>query len=335
MMPQLRIGGVMLTSKWWGGLKITHRWPRGCWQADWSMALSPLERPPFIVQGAKVDILIGSRPVWSGWLGEPNWEESTFTAAGAGREGEETLCLTSGGLTTSTPDVAIDAAIARGALSWSRPASLSSAALTTGDTTTALNYLTDLLDTWSNTAGKRWAVNADRQVYAAADPTTPTYYIAYGAAELGVADDALVGTLYGGWYDTSGNPHTTSVGSGKPEVAVDMSNLGPIDVTTATNALNGILAKVGARLAFTSAVTVDASQVTSPGGVHPALWQLTAGQMYRLVGLHDPRNGAPYSDVVMGESVWDVDAQTVQLTPVDLAARDLSTIIGDAGLEAL
>jgi hypothetical protein len=335
MSPQLRVGGVLLTSKWWGGLKVTTQWPRGCWQVDWSMALGPTERPPFTVQGAPVEVLVGSRPICSGYLSDLGWDDGTFSASGAAREGEEALCFAADGTTSSTPDVVIDAAIARGVISWSRPASLSNVALTTGDDTEQQNYITDLLDAWSTTAGKRWAVNADRQVYAATDPTTPAYYIAYGAAEFGVADDALVGTLSGGWFDVNGTPHITRVGSGRPEVAVNMENLGPIDSTTATTVLNRILAKTGARLAFTSAVTVDQSTVTSPGGVHPELWQLRAGLLYRMVGLRDPRSGLPYTDVLMGESVWDVDAATVQLTPVDLAARDLSSIVADEGLELL
>jgi hypothetical protein len=335
MSPQIRVGGVLLTSMWWGGLKVTRQWPRGCWQADWSMALGPTERPPYMVQGAPVEVLVGSRVVFAGYLSELGWDEGTFSASGVAREGEEVLCFAADGTTSSTPDVVIDAAIARGVISWSRPSSLSNVALTTGDDTEAQNYITDLLDTWSTTAGKRWAVNADRQVYAAADPTTPAYYIAYGAAEFGIADDALVGTLSGGWFDVNGAPHFTKVGAGRPEVAVNMADANVTDSTTATNILNAILVKTGARLAFTSAVTVDQSTVTSPGGVHPELHQITAGLMYRMVGLRDPRSGLPYTDVLMGESVWDVDAATVQLTPMDLAARDLSSIVADVGLELL
>jgi hypothetical protein len=335
MSPQIRVGGVLLTSKWWGGLKVTTQWPRGCWQADWSMALGPTERPPYMVQGAPVEVLVGSRPVFAGYLSEMGWDDGTFSASGATQEADSALCFAADGTTSSTPDVVIDAAISRGVLSWTRPTSLSAVALTTGDDTEQQNYISDLLTAWSSTAGKRWAVNADRQVYAATDPTTPTYYIAYGAAEFGVADDKLVGTLSGGWFDINGAAHTTRVGSGRPEVAVDMENLGPIDSSTATAVLNNILAKSGARLAFTSAVTVDQSTVTSPGGVHPKLHQLTAGLLYRMVGLKDPRSGLPYTDVLMGESVWDVDAATVQLTPIDLAARDLSSIVADEGVELL
>jgi hypothetical protein len=333
---QVRVGGQMLSSiGWWGGLTVTHQWPRGCWQADWSMALDPLERPPALVQGAPVEVLVAGAVVWAGYLSELNWSDGTFSASGAAREGEETLCLAADGTTSSTPDVVIDAAISRGALSWSRPASLSATALTTGDDTQELNYVTDLLDTWSTTVGKRWAVNSDRQVYAAADPTSPAYYVAYGAAEFGVADDALVGTLTGGWFDVNGAPHLTTVGTGRPEVAVNMANLGPIDSTTATNVLTAILAKTGARLAFTNAVTVTAEQVWSSGGASPHLSDVRAGLMFRLLGLEDPRDGSLATDVLMGESVWDVDAATVQLTPIDLAARDLSSIVADAGLELL
>lgn len=342
MSPWIRVAGVPLTSKWWGGLKITNQWPRGCWQADWSMALGPAERPPMLVKYAQVEILIGSRVIWAGFLTDLNWDDGTFSAAGAAREGEEALSFTAAGVNTSTPDIAIDTAIANGNVTWTRPASVSATPIATGDQPEEMNYLTDLLDSAMNMLGKQWAVNADRQVYAASDPTTPSYLIAYGSAVLGVASDALVGQLCGGWYDTSGVPHVTRYptvapvgGSLRPQVAVDMSPVNVTDATTATTILTNIYNQVGAQMALTNSVTVTASQVTSLGGVTPALWQITAGLVYRLNGLTDPRTGAAYADVLMGESVWDVDAGSVQLTPVGAAARDLSSIIADTGLTLL
>lgn len=335
MRPQLRIGGRSLTDEWWGGLKVTTQYPRGCWQADWSMALGPLERPPYLVQGAPVEVLIGSRPIFAGYMSDLGWDDGTFSASGAAREGEEAASETAAGVITSTPDVAIDNARAQGWISWSRPASISSTPLAASDATQDSNYLTAVLDNWATTTGKRWIVNPDRQVLAVTDPTAPAYHIAYGDATFGIADDKLAGTLSGDYYQSNGSPHMVKVGAGRPVVLVNMANQGPLTEARATSILTALYAKVGARMAFTSAVTVDQSIVTSPGGVHPQLWQLTAGLLYRMNGLRDPRNGLPHTDVLMGESVWDVDAGTVQLTPVDLAARDLSSIVADAGLELL
>lgn len=337
MAPQVRVGGTWLSSLgWWGEQTVRHRWPYGCWETTWSMNLPTYSRPPALVTGANVDVYFGATPIWSGRLAEPNWDSQEFTAVGHVRDGEQALCLTGAGVTTATPDVAIDAAINRGSVRWVRSAPLSNVTFAEADNTDSLNYLGALLDAWSVEQNKRWAVGADRKVYAAADPTTPTWYVTPGAGVLGVADEDYVTDVYGRYRSTNGAYATaratdTSQGLGTREVGVDLTPLGRISSTKAQNVVNGILAKSKARTGWTNGVTVTADQVTSPGGIPASLATVTAGQMVRLQGLLDQRGIATYTDIVLGETVWDVDEGTLQLNPVGLAERDLRSIVENAG----
>lgn len=333
MKPQVTVGGVPLTAiGGWGGLKVTTQWPYGAWELGWSMTLDPDERPPALVERALVEATIGGLPFLPGYLSELDWDEGNFTASGAAREGEDALCLNADRSDSTTIlDAAIDNAHARGAITWTRLGSLSATAFADGDTTAQVPYITALADAVTQAAGKRWAVNGDRQAYAAADPTEPDWYVAYGSGVLGVADDKLVGTLYGRWYDSNGDPHVAVAGSGNPEAAVDLTSLGAITAAKATATLQAVLVQSPARLGITNSVTVTVDQITSPRGGHPHPTQVRAGQMARMVGLIDPRTWAPWTDMVLGQTVWDVDAATIELSPVDLLERDLSSIIEGLG----
>lgn len=335
MTPQVTVGGVPLSAiGGWGGLTVTHQWPRGAWEATWSMSLGADERPPALVERALVEVTVGGVPILPGYLSEMDWDNGTFTASGAAREGEESVCLNADGTDTTTVlDQAIDNAHARGALTWKRLGSLSAVPFASTDQTADINYITALADAVTSAAGNRWAVNPDRQAYVANDPTEPDWYVAYGTGVLGVADDALVGSLIGRWYDSTGTMRVTTAGSGLPEAAVDLTTLGAITQAQASSTLAAILAQSQTRLGITNSVTATRSQITSPTGTHPQLWQVRAGHMARLVGLIDPRTWTPWTDIVLGQTVWDVDAATIQLSPVDLLARDLSSIIASLGAQ--
>jgi hypothetical protein len=334
--PQILVGGRWLSSlATWGDLTITHRWPYGCWEAQWKMALKPYQRPPALVAGADVEVRLGSGAIWAGDLPDLDWDSGTMTAVGAARQGETSLCLTSGGDTTSTPDTAVDEASARGAVQWARRVSLSSSAFAPTDETANLNYLTALLDAWSTSQSKRWGVNAAREVYAAADPTTPALYVRPGAGVLGVTEETQAARIFGRYLNTSGAYATVNVGSGTPEVGVLLESHGPIDSTTATNIITGMRAQLQASTAWTNGVTVTAEQVTTPGGQRLSLDQVTAGKMARLLGLRDERGAEASTDIVLGETVWDVSAGTVVCNPVGLSDRSLSGVVEAGGGELL
>lgn len=322
---------------WWGDLLVSHRWPLGSWEAKWLMPLAPWQRYPQIREGARVDIRIGSWPYWTGQLADIGWDSGEMVAIGACRQAEEALCFDAVGETTTIVDVAVDQAIARGALDgWTRPVSLSSVALGDEIQTDRVNYLGAMLDAWSTSVNKRWYVDPRRAVRAASDPTEPSALIIPDSGVLGVADEAKAGTVFGRYLDAStGQPQTVrypTSGGGRPEVGMNLLDKhGPISAATATGICQGVWSQLQARPGWTNGITVRAGQLLSMGGSPLPLWSRTAGHMTRLLGVRDERGLSANTDVVIGESIWNVKDDTLTLNPVGMAARDLGSIIEAAG----
>jgi hypothetical protein len=318
----------------WGSLHIQTRWAdggSGPWEATWEMTLPPLYRPRGLTTDIRTEIYVGGEEVFPGRLPDTDWSAGEFSALGAVREGEEAVAITVAGATTATPNTFIDAGIARGALTWVRRVSISATSVADVDQTDGLHFIQPVMDAYADGAGLRWGVNARREVFTAADPTTPTWYIIPGAGELGTSTDRMVGKLYGRWRNSAGNPATVTSGVGLPEVAVDLTTRGALTSGTAQTVLNGIGAKALATKNFTNGLEVDSSQIISPGGTPAALHRVRAGQMVRCLALRDERNGLPWTDFVIGSTDWDVDAGTIALTPVDAEERDLATFVEEAG----
>lgn len=337
---QVWVGGVPLSAvAAWGDLTIEHRWPYGCWQLDFSLTASTArKRPRNIVTGAATVAKLGSRVVWHGEMTEPNWADGTFTAQGWVRDGETVPCLTSGGLTTTIPNVAIDNAIANGWVKWRRTESISGVAYSADDTDTSsdgtdgFNAITALMDAYTLEAGVRWGVGPDQRVYTAADPTTVSWDIMPDVQALGVAQDKLAGTIIARWADAGSTAHTSIVGTGTPAVMVDFRGKGALTSTRVTALCNGILQAGRATTGWTNAITVTQSQI-GRNGVHPHLAMVKAGQMVRLLGQRDPRGLDASTKVVVGTSKYAAAAATLELSPVDLADRDLASIVATAGGE--
>lgn len=339
MRPEIRLGTgadrVWLSDvAGWGNLHIQTRWGdggSGPWEATWEMSLPPLYRPRGLSTDIRVEIYVGGEEVFPGRLPDTDWNAGEFSAVGAVREAEEALSLTGAGASTATPDTAIDAAIGRAAVAWVRRSSISTASIADKDETDELFFIQEVMEAYADGAGLRWGVNARREVFASADPTTPTWYIIPGAGELGTSTDRMVGKLYGRWRNSAGNPATVTNGVGLPEVPVDLTARGALTSGTAQSVLNGIGSKAISTKNFTNGLEVDASQIISPGGTPAALHRVRAGQMVRCLALIDERNGLPWTDFVIGATDWDVDAGTISLTPVDAEERDLATFVEEAG----
>jgi hypothetical protein len=318
----------------WGNLHIQTRWAdggSGPWEATWEMTLPPLYRPRGLTTDIRVEIYVGGEEVFAGRLPDTDWNAGEFSALGAVREGEEAIALTGAGNSTATPNTAIDAAIARGALTWVRRTSISSASIAANDQTDDLHFIQPLMDAYADGAGLRWGVNARREVFASADPTEPSWYIIPGAGELGTSTDRMVGKLYGRYTPSSGQPATVTYGTGLPEVPVDLTNRSTLTSGQAQSILNGIGSKAISTKNFTNGLELDSSQIISPGGTPAALHRVRYGQMVRCLALRDERNGLPWTDFVIGSSDWDSDAGTVSITPVDAEERDLATFVEEVG----
>lgn len=339
-MEELWVDGrpaASLTRFGWGELKWSHAADGGCKEATWRMDFPPDFSHPSFVRGKPVEVRLGPLALWAGNLVEPEPDDSgwSFAAVGPYTLAASGYLAFDGSLNVSyTPDVAIDAAIARG-LAWTRPASLSAVAYQSTTTTDDLLYLGALLDQWADSAGKRWGVDANRRVYAAADPTVPTWHLVPGTERFGVADDDYASHIFLRYIAAGGANATTSVADtdaanqfGRREYGVDLTPMGILTAGGAQTVGNGLLAKGKARQGYTTGVEVSPYQLTSPGGVPAPLALVKAQQVVRRFGAIDTEGQPlPYVDWVIGETSYEAGASTIALTPVGLVARDLGTAL--------
>lgn len=336
---RVKCGGVWLdTLGYVGELSWSTVAPAGTSsEASWSMSLDPLFEHPAVRRGKRVEIFVGPQRIWRGLLNDPTPGEGgwSFEATGLKSEAEDYMALKADGSTTSVPNTAVDQAIARG-LPWTRPDSLSGSALKTGDDTEAVNPVGALLDDWAEGAGKRWGVNAAGQVVAVADPTSPTWVLHSDVVLSAVADDEYVTHLYGR-YKSGSSPDTfatVSVGNaaqadrfGRVEEDVDLTPLGVISSGTATTMLQGMLDLCGARLSWSGGLEVAASELATRGGAGADLRFVQGGQLVRVFGVLARDGSKFYSDFHIGEARYVDGESSIQLTPVDLAPRDLAGIL--------
>lgn len=336
---QLRSGG------WWvstiaayGELAWSHAADGGCKEASWRMDAPPTFAHDALQPGRIVEIRCGGHNVWKGVMTEPDMDdEQTFHAQGLSALGANYLCFDASLSTTSTPNTAIDQAVLRG-LPWARSTSISSTPFATNDQTSGLNYVKDLLDKWADDQGKRWGVDALGIVYAQADPTTPLWLLTPGAGRLGLADDDYASDLYGRYLGAGAGYATATVADtgardkfGRREVGVDLTGMGLLDNTKATNHLSGLMAKGAARQGWTNGVEVTNWQLTYPGGAPAYLPFVKAGDLVRMHGVVDEQEQPlPYVDFVIGETSYTAGSDAIQLTPAGLASRTFSDVLSDA-----
>jgi len=308
----------------------------GSESASWRMDLRRSFTHPALRNGALVQIRAGAVNVWRGVLSEPDRSDDdgwTFNAAGLATEGAGYICFDASLNTSSKPDESIDQAIARG-LRWQRPNSLSNVDFAASGQTDALNKVTDLLNAWSTSVSKRWGVDPDGNVYAAADPTEPSWHLRMGGGKVGLAEDEYASDLYLRYQPTSTTYATAHVAdsiasSGRRwEEGVDATTLGVITGAKAAGVGDGMIARGKARYAWTQAAEPSRLQITTPGGTPAYLPFVKAGQMVRL---HDVLNeqGLPvsYVDFIIGRTEYAAGSDTIKIAPAQLAARTLGDVL--------
>ncbi|MCL2611941.1 MAG: hypothetical protein FWD95_01775 [Nocardioidaceae bacterium] len=341
--PEVYVAGLPLSSVAplgaWGSLH-TKTIQTGDDEATWSF-LNPtgklLPRHPALVYGAPVAVRLGPVPIWVGALSEPNWDSGDFTAVGAPHEAEGALCLTSSGQTTSAPNVAVDAAIARGAVGWTRRDDFGSTALAQADDgSTTLTYLDQLLDAWATENNSGWAINQHRQLIITGPPaakTMPDWFITPGTGDLGQAADNRVDRVFVRYVSTaSGNPLATAsypatTPEGGKERGVNITSRGAITAARATAIAQGLWGKLAGESGWTNGLTLDRTQVATPGGLPATLGLMRGMDTMRLLGVSDPRGLGHHLDVVIGDTDMDWDADSLQANPTGLVSRSLEDVL--------
>lgn len=329
MQAELNIGGIWLSSLGpWGELKVEDRWPGGNWEIKATIDPQLSRRHPAIVNDAPVRLTVGGDR-WAGTLTEYDPESGELVAQGCTRQGDGAPALNAAGMTTTTPNAAIDRAISSGWVGWRRPLSLSSvpysASDDAGDATAEVNALGALLDEWAAGAGLRIGVDEQRIIYAAADPTAVTHMLINTPAPPQSGQRAA-GTVVARWQNSSGAYSTTIRGSLRPIVTVDFTNAGPLTSAQVTARCDRILSS-SQGAATVGGFTVTRDQVIG----RPHLSIVRAGQRVVLVDQATPDLAGFAPSVVLGITVWNVDEDSVECTPVDAPDLDLASIVEKQG----
>lgn len=325
------IGGIWLSSLGpWGDLVVEDRWPGGCHEVSGKIEPRLTHRHPALVNGARTSIVVAG-PRWTGELTELDWETGEFVASGLSRQGDKAPALNAAGMTTTTPNAAIDKAISAGWVDWIRPESISpnpySASDAAGDATAQVNVLGALLDEWASGSGKRWGVDELKAVYAAADPTTATHLLINTPAPVESAQRA-VGSVVARWQDAAGTAFTTIRGTGAPALTVSFLEAGPLTSSKVTAKCDRILSATAGKSTYgpfiiTRDQIVGATHLSAVRASHRAVIVDQIGADFAVLG----------PSFVLGRSRWNVAEETVECTPVDAPDLDLESIIAAQGGE--
>jgi hypothetical protein len=313
-----------------GELTWTHVWPGGSANASWNAPDCPAALGR---RGRLVQIKHGGSAIWAGITTEPDGDEpGQMNAVGLFTLGTDYPALDADGNSSTIPDDAIDAAIARG-LPWKRRESISDEEQDV-DTSQGPVTLGDLLTAYANDAGLRWGVDPEGYVYAAADPTAPDWYVLPLDGRL-VTDDADLATALLGRYNTGSGYATVRVVDpmadvlGDAEDTIDLTARGPITEGKATNILTRLLNLGRARPTIASPLVLRYGDLLSAGQVPVALERAKAGDLARVLGQFDDTQALaalPYLDVLVGQSEYDTDRE-LTLTPMGAPPRSFVDLL--------
>src|SRR5690606_21741798 len=283
--------------------------------------------------GSRVEILHHGVPVFAGSLLEPDGD--TMHARGLYHQASDAQAVC-GGSPSSVPDHVISDAKNRGVLDW-RWFDLFSASPfgeVDGPQTVA-----DVLNGWTESVGKVWRVGGDRIIRVHDLPTTPRWHVVPGAAELTVADDSYVSTIFGRYLDSTSFLYATATATdaaaaarfGPREATMDLTaNDLALSSAEAQAIVNNRLAMGAARPGWANPLQLASWQLTSPGGAPANLRAVRGGDMVRILGQMDmtiATGPKPYIDIIADEVSYVDGAETITIKPMGLEARTLTDVL--------
>lgn len=328
---EIRIGNRPLsTLAEWGNPVVTHRRVGGCWSLSWDMDVRPDWSSPFVKQGATVQAFLGTSAIWTGFLPEFDPEQGTFEAMGLGRRFEVMQAYDLSGPTNDIDD-AIFFANARGSLVGSL-----GAFGVVADNSGEPRYISELLAMWmSENPGKFWFVDRNGTLWIGTEQSTPRWWVMPGAASLGQAYSDYATRWTVRYLDAATSTFKDASASVSADTSVEriaeLTERGPISTATAQGVADGLLAASQTLTGWTNPITVTDRSLANRGGGYVGLGMVKAPDMIRLQGFRDSRRSAAYTDAVIDESVWDVEAGEITLKPVDTADRNVASIVESQG----
>lgn len=303
--------------------------------ATWQMHLNSRTDHRALAPGRTVRIPIGATRAWQGILGNPRrgdvWE---FTATGWQALGQNYGSIAPTNGNALELDDVVDDAIGRG-LPWTRPAALPT--VPNGSEPSGYTRVVDVLNAVCDAKGKVWTVDRDGQLTAADRPSTVAYLLQANDTAGGRTVRGFVTDVHVTYIDWNSYAQTTILRSvtsrpyGRFEDVLDLTDKGPISAAHAQDHGDNWLAKRGPRLRFTSAFSITPGQLLSPGGVPVDLATVQASDGTVRVMLTDPDSAAGELalgpvEVPVGETEYDVDSDTLTLTPLDHTPTGLQTV---------
>lgn len=339
---QLRVGGYWLALEMpCSPPTVVTTWsvdgdpgPSGTFEISWEIDLPQGARHPALRRGALVEIVDAGVVLESGVLLRPTWRTGSMTAIGLARQAAGFAAQNaSGAHGTSIANTAVDAMIDRATTHTTRPDGLRGTKIAESDDIDSLPYVADVLDAAARVEGKRWGVTPDGRWFFADDPTTPTWLLAPGVAEIEPAGDDYSPTVKVRYKssDSAGalQIYTTTDADaerffGPGEQVIDARDLGQISDAQAQQLGDSVRRKSAARLRLAGSIDVAAEQLTTIGGTPAALRAVRAGHMLRIpVGFSDfsDLTGSVWLDVVIGRTEHTYGATVIRLDPIDMAPR--------------
>jgi hypothetical protein len=326
-------GTPLATAAKFGDVEMSTVWPGGSDELSWAVTNQP---SALSTGGLLVKAFVGPWCVWGGTLLEPDPSQDRMVAQGLWRLGDRYEALTSGLLATATPDTAIDQGIARGALPWTRSASLSSTAVDV-DVSQKPLMIGELLDAWTEQSAKRWGVDAFGNAFAKVDETTPTYRVLPLDGGLGFALDGYACRLFGAYYNGTSyaiadrSDTVAQALHGYAEGAVDLTVRGTLTSTKANTILDNILALGRSTPQWTTSISVGYGELLTMNGSPVMLETVQAGKVLRVPGGLDfarSNYGQMYVDMLIGSTSLSDGLLTIQ--PMQTAARSFTDVITKA-----
>jgi len=353
-MAEVKLGGVWLHSLGnVSDIKWSTSWGTGACgpaSAECTLAVDPGNDSALLRIGQTLEVWCDGIKRFGGQLSEIGRDfPRTLSARGWASRGGDFDAVDSSGNPTTNPQTAVTQAIANG-LPWTGASVFDATPLgTEGDPTT--QRVSDLLNGWAVTVGKRWGVDVNAAAFVTTDPTTPTWFLDASDLDIGVADDGLytrvraryvssVDATSGdptGWSTVTSEDYAGQAVYGVIEYPMDLTPLGLLSSSTAAGyarAQRDLLTVPQ----WLSRVTTNSQRLLTSGGLQAHLPSVKAGQMVRLFNVPNNLGGLRGElglDVVLGEVEYDTSSPAeVTIAPVGLAVRNLVDALSQAAQTA-
>lgn len=308
----------------------------GCLQASFSYYLPPGVRHSALRPGNMLEGIASGGVEWAGCVTEVDPVEGVIHARGYSAEAGSYLALDGSGNSTSNPRTAGNTAVGEG-----YPVTIDSS-IPNANYTDVADGANTLAALWAGQAselGQYLTVFEDRVARMVAPPTTPVWQIPPGAVDLGsVSDDftSVLKIVYRSGTSTYSkitvpDPVAVTLFGYRAE-AVDVTSLGVITSTRATQVGNGLLAKYRSRMGWTQGFTVSKYDLKNMGMEDADLSLVRSLQMVRVNGVDDERQalfGLPYMDITIGEAGLTSGDEVIDLSPVGAVAETFDEIVAD------